>query len=135
MFTLTGRRVGGRCQPWSRSDRGGRPCVRRVALTVRFTLSVGATVTFAIERVLPGRLTRGRCTAPTRSDRRHRTCTRPVTLRGTSVINGGAGVDAFTFTGRIDGRTLVPGSYRLLATPTTDGIAGEQRQTTFEIRR
>ena len=135
MFTLTGRRVGGRCQPWSRSDRGGRPCVRRVALTVRFTLSVGATVTFAIERVLPGRLTRGRCTAPTRSDRRHRTCTRPVTLRGTSVIKGAAGVDAFTFTGRIDGRTLVPGSYRLLATPTADGIAGQQRQTTFEIRR
>ncbi len=54
MFTLTGRRVGGRCQPWSRSDRGERPCIRRVALTVRFTLSVGATVTFAIERVLPG---------------------------------------------------------------------------------
>ena len=135
MFTLTGRRVGGRCQPWSRSDRGGRPCVRRVALTVRFTLSVGATVTFAIERVLPERLTRGRCTAPTRSDRRHRTCTRPVMLRGTSVINGAAGTDAFTFTGRIDGRALVPGSYRLLATPTTDGIAGQQRQTTFEIRR
>ena len=135
MFTLTGRRVGGRCQPWSRSDRGGRPCVRRVALTVRFRLSVGATVTFAIERVLPGRLTRGRCTAPTRSDRRHRTCTRPVTLRGTTVINGPAGVDAFTVAGRIDGRTLVPGSYRLLATPTADGIAGQQRQTTFELRR
>ena len=56
-------------------------------------------------------------------------------LRGTTVINGPAGVDAFTFTGRIDGRALVPGSYRLLATPTADGIAGQQRQTTFEIRR
>ena len=54
MFTLTGRRVGGRCQPSSRSDRGRRPCIRRVALTVRFRLSVGATVTFAIERELPG---------------------------------------------------------------------------------
>ena len=78
MFTLTGRRVGGRCQPTSRSNRGERPCIRRVALTVRFTLSVGATVTFAIERALPGRLTRGRCTAPTRSDRHHRRCTRSV---------------------------------------------------------
>ncbi|MGO9907174.1 MAG: hypothetical protein ACLP4R_06490 [Solirubrobacteraceae bacterium] len=46
MFTLTGRRVGGRCQPSSRSGRGARPCTRRIALTVRFTLGVGATVTF-----------------------------------------------------------------------------------------
>ena len=58
--------------------RGDRPCIRRVALSVRFTLSVGATVTFAVERELPGRLTRGRCAAPARSDRRHRPCTRPV---------------------------------------------------------
>jgi hypothetical protein len=112
MFTLTGRRVGGRCQPTSRADRGERSCIRRLAVTVRFTLSVGATVTFSIERVLPGRLTRGRCTARTRSDRRHR-----------------------PFTGRVDGRGLAPGSYLLAATPTADGIAGQQQQTTFEITR
>ena len=135
VFSLTGRRVGGRCEPPSRSNRGHHPCIRQPTLTVRFTLNTTATVTFVIERALPGRLTRGRCTALTRSDRRHRPCTRPVMLRGTSVISGGAGADAFTFTGTVDGRALVPGSYRLLATPTTDGIAGEQQQTTFEIRR
>jgi hypothetical protein len=135
MFTLRGRRVGGRCEPSSPSHRGGRPCTRQVALSVRFTLSVGATVTFAIERELPGRLTRGSCTAPTRSDRRHRPCTRRVMLRGTTSVNGGAGAGAFTFTGKVDGRVLVPGSYLLLATPTTDGIAGQQQQTSFEIRR
>jgi hypothetical protein len=84
---------------------------------------------------LPGRLIRGRCAVPTRSDRRHRPCTRLVMLCGATVIDGGAGADAFTFTGKIDGRTLVPGSYSLLATPTTDGIAGQQQQTTFEITR
>ena len=135
MFTLTGRRVGGRCQPTGRSDRGKRPCTRRVALTVRFTLSVGATVTFAVERAVPGRLSQGRCTAPTRSDRHHRRCTRSVVLRGTTVIAGGAGTDAFTFTGKIGGRALIPGSYRLLATPTVDGIAGQRQQTTFELKR
>jgi hypothetical protein len=135
MFTLAGRRVGGRCQPSSRSNRGKRSCTRRVAMTVRFTLSVGATVTFAIERALPGRLTRGRRAALTRSDRRHRPCTRPAMLRGTTVINGGAGADAFTFTRKVDGRALVPGSYRLLAAPTTDGITGQQQQTSFEITR
>jgi hypothetical protein len=34
MFTLTGRRVGGRCQPSSGSGRGARPCTHRIALTV-----------------------------------------------------------------------------------------------------
>ena len=66
MFTLQGAGSGAGASRASRSDRGHRPCTRRVALAVRFTLSVGATVTFAIERALPGRLTRGRCTAPTR---------------------------------------------------------------------
>lgn len=135
MFTLTGRRVGGRCLPLNRSDRGERSCIRRVALRVRFTLSVGATVTFAIERVVPGRLTRGWCSTLTRGDRRHRPCTRQVMRRGKTVINGRAGADEFTFTGKTDGRALVPGSYRLLATPTADGIAGQRQQTTFELKR
>jgi hypothetical protein len=59
------------------------------------------------------------------SDRK-RPCPRPVMLRGTTVV---------TVTGKIDGRALVPGSYRLLATLATDGIAGQQQQTTFEIAR
>jgi hypothetical protein len=66
---------------------------------------------------------------------RKRPCIRPVMLRGTTVIDGVAGADAFTFTGKIDGRALVPGSYRLLGTPASDGIAGQQQQTTFEITR
>jgi hypothetical protein len=53
---------------------------------------------------------------------RKRPFTRPVTLRGTTVIDGVAGADAFTFTGKIDGRALVPGSYSLLETPANDGI-------------
>ena len=91
MFTLTGRRVGGRCQASSHTDRRDRRCIPRVRLTVRFTRAVKATVTFAIERTLPVRLTRGRCTAPARDDRRHRPCTRTVMLRGSTVISGDAG--------------------------------------------
>jgi hypothetical protein len=56
-------------------------------------------------------------------------------LGGSTAISGASGADAFTLTGKIDGRALVPGSYRLLANPTTDGIAGQQQQTTFEIAR
>ena len=89
-----GHRLACRCQPSGRSNRGKRSCTGRVAMTVRFTLSGGAT-----------------------------------------VVNVGAGADAFTFTGKIEGRALVPGTYLLLATPTTDGIAGQQRQMTFETSR
>jgi hypothetical protein len=91
-FTLRGRRVGGRCQPATRSNRRHHPCARRATLTVRFTLTTTAAVTFAIERALPGRLTRSGCTAPTRNDRRHRRCTRLVTLPGTIALAGVAGV-------------------------------------------
>ena len=135
MFTLRGRRVGGRCEPLRRSNRGHRPCTRRVALRVRFTLSVGATVTFAVERALPGPLTHGHCTPPTHSDRRHRACTRLVTLPGTITLPGVAGDDTFTFTGAIGGHPLEPGSYRLLATLTTGGRAGNHQQATFQITR
>jgi hypothetical protein len=62
-------------------------------------------------------------------------CTRPVVLRGTTVIDGVLDADAFTFTGKLDGRALLPGSYSLLGTPASDGIAGQQQQTTFEITR
>ena len=91
--------------------------------TVELQHAVGATVSFAIERALRRRLTQGRCTAPTRSARLHRSCIRPVMLHGTTVINDCGGADVFIFTGKIDGRALVPGSYRLLATPTTNAIA------------
>jgi streptogramin lyase len=133
MFTLRGRRVGGRCEPRSHSNRGHHPCTRRVALTARFTLNTTATVTLALERALPGRMTRGHCTPPTHSDRRHRACTRLVTLPGTMTLPGVAGADVFTVTGAISGHRLEPGSYRLLATPTTGARTGNQQQTTFEI--
>ena len=133
MFTLAGRRVEGRCEPRRRSNRGHHPCTRRVALTAQFTLNTTATVTLAIERALPGRLTRGHCTPPTHSDRGHRACTRLVTLPATITLPGVAGADTFTFTAAIGGHTLGPGSYRLLATPTTGGRAGNPQQATFQI--
>jgi hypothetical protein len=80
-------------------------------------------------------MTRGRCTPPTRRDRRHHRCTRLKLLPGTIALPGLTGVNSFTFTGAIGGHALGPGSYRLLASPTTDGRPGNQQQTTFQITR
>jgi streptogramin lyase len=132
-FTLKGRRVRGRCEPATRSNRTHRTCTRRVALSIRFTLSASATVSLTIQRALPGREIHGRCQPPTPNNHRHRGCTRLETLPGTSVVTGAAGANAFTFTAATSGHPLSPGSYRLLATPTTDGHSGNQQDTTFQI--
>jgi len=78
---------------------------------------------------------RARLAREVRMRGRKRPCTRSVMLRGTTVIDGVASADAFTFTGKIDGRALVPGSFSPLGTPASDGIAGQQQQTTFELKR
>ncbi len=132
-FTLRGRRVGGRCEPATRSNRTHHTCTRRVAFDIRFTLSESAIVTLTIQRALPGRETKGRCQRPTPKAHRHRGCTRLETLPGASVVTGAAGANAFAFTAATGGHPFSPGSYRLLATPTTDGLAGNPQHTTFHI--
>jgi hypothetical protein len=96
-------------------------------------LSASATVTLTVERALPGALVTGHCQVRTRENHRHPSCARLVMLPGTIVLAGVPGADAFAFTAAIGGRALGPGSYRLLATPTSDGRAGTQRQAAFRI--
>ena len=109
-FTLTGRRVGGRCEPATRSNRTHRTCTRRVAFNMRFTLSASATVILTIERSLPGRVTKGRCPTPTHDNHRQRRCTRLAALPGAIVLAGGTGANAFAFTASTGGHPLAPGS-------------------------
>ena len=133
-FTLAGRRADGRCQPATRSNRRHRPCTRPVKLTVRFTLNTNATVTVRVQRALTARTTRGRCTPPARRDRQNR-CSSLQTLPGALAVRGLAGVNSLRLPGVIGGHPLRSGSYRLLATPTTHGRAGNRQHTTFQITR
>ncbi len=48
---------------------------------------------------------------------------------------GIAGKNSFRFTGRLNGRKLKPGRYRLLATPTAGGLKGKASSTGFRIVR
>ncbi len=54
---------------------------------------------------------------------------RTVPFPGSFTRNRGAGTDRFTFSGRIGGRALKPGRYRLLATPG----AGRTVRATFGV--
>ena len=102
---------------------------------VSYSLDAAARVRFGVERATIGRRVGGRCVRLSGANRRRSRCTRFVTLSGTFTRNRAAGDDSFTFTGRLAGRALSPGSYRLVVTPITDGRSGLTRRATFRITR
>jgi hypothetical protein len=82
---------------------------------VSYQLSEPATTTFRVERASNGRRVAGRCRRPTPRNRSARRCTRYTRVRGSFRHTGSAGVNALRFRGRLAGRRLQPGSYRLVA--------------------
>ena len=89
----------------------------RSGTRVRYTLSAPANVRFTVARLRVGRRVGGRCVPAVARNRRSRNCTRAVRVRGGFGRSRPAGSDRFTFTGRLAGRPLRPGHYRLIATP------------------
>jgi hypothetical protein len=85
---------------------------------VSYSLSEPATVAFSVERAAPGRKVKGGCSAPSTRNRKAKKCVRFVKVRGTFSHGGAAGANSFRFTGRVGGKALKPGSYRLVATAT-----------------
>ncbi len=102
---------------------------------VRYTLTGAARVRFRVERLLDGRRRAGGCRPPKQAPRGRR-CTRRIAARGSFAHTGTAGTNTFRFTGRLAGRTLAPGGYRLIAEPiAADGSGGTPRSAAFKIRR
>ena len=130
-FVLSGRFVGGHCVPGNPHNAKLPRCTRRVALRIAYRLSAPATVRFTVERALPGRVVRKRCVAPKPANRHDAGCNRLVGVPGSFTQSGGAGLNTVSFTGRIGGRALGPGDYRLLASAT--GAAGQPDVTAFQI--
>jgi hypothetical protein len=96
---------------------------RRAGATVRYRLTTAARVRFTVEREARGRRVRGRCVEPRRSNRRRPRCVRFVAVRGSFTHDGAAGANSLRFSGRVGGRRLSPGRYRLTATPAGGGRA------------
>jgi Tol biopolymer transport system component len=108
----------------------GRNCPRsRRGTLLRFALSAAARVEFALEQRVSGRRASGGCRRPTRQNRRGRRCSYYANA-GSFSRSATAGVNRVAFTGRLAGRALRPGSYRL--TLTAIG-AGGARSTTQRI--
>jgi streptogramin lyase len=77
-----------------------------------FTLSEAATVKATVTASRLGRKVNGNCIAPGRSNRHKPACHRTLTL-GPLSYTARSGADRFAFSGRVAGRALRPGSYRL----------------------
>ena len=86
-----------------------------VGAQVTFQLSETATVRFTAERARPGRRSGKKCVAPKARNRHAGHCTRYVKLRGSFTRSGTPGSNHFRFAGRIGGKRLPPGGYRLVA--------------------
>ena len=103
-----------------------------VGTEVTYTASVAGTTTFTVLARRRGiRSSTGRCVAP--RGRRGRRCTRHVSV-GTFTRTDVAGFNTFVFTGRVGGRRLPAGSYRLRAVSRANGRTSAAVTVSFRIR-
>jgi hypothetical protein len=92
-----------------------------IGAALTFRLNVAARVVFTVEAKRTG-VRRGQRCVVGRAPGRKR-CTRFVPVRGSFTVAGAAGANRALFSGRIGGRALAPGAYRLLARPTSGAVA------------
>jgi hypothetical protein len=115
-----------------RAARSGGPvsaAARPIGTTVSFSLSEAGAVKFTVQRKTRGRRVGTRCKAETRANREHSACTRWVSMKGSFTVAGKAGTRRFKFRGRIGGRSLEPGGYRL------NGQARDQANNRSKVKR
>jgi hypothetical protein len=85
----------------------------KVGTTGVYKLSEAATTTFTVERRSRG-VRKGRRCAAGHARRARQRCTRYVRQPGSFSLPGTSGLNSFRFTGRIAGRALTRGNYRLV---------------------
>jgi hypothetical protein len=93
---------------------------------VSFRLSEGARVRYAVERRRSGQRVGRSCRPVSDRNRGRRRCIRYTTLRGSSTRGAKAGAVTVTFSGRVGGRRLRPGRYRL-ALQATDAAGNRSK--------
>jgi hypothetical protein len=107
----------------------------RKGTRVSYSLNVAATVRFTVRRSAAGRRVGGRCVKSTPKNRGRKACRRFVAVKGAFSRRRAAGPDRFGFAGRVNGRALRRGRYRLIATPTAGGQVGKAVRAGFRIVR
>jgi hypothetical protein len=99
-----------------------------IGTTVTYSLSAAGTVGFSVERGVDGRRVGKTCQKKTAANGSRKRCTLFKPIKGGLSVSGIAGSNAFKFSGRIGGKSLKPGSYRLTA-----AAGGSLRKAAFTI--
>jgi hypothetical protein len=84
-----------------------------VSTTVTYSLSAAGTVAFSVERKLVGRKVGKRCVKKTKANKAKKKCPLFKLVKGGFSHAGAAGQNRFKFSGRVGGKALKPGTYRL----------------------
>jgi hypothetical protein len=100
---------------------------------IQFALSADAPVRFTFQREVVGRKRGRTCRAVTKRNRRAAHCMRLTSVKGSVVAQAGRQLNRVTFKGRVAGRLLVPGRYRLTAIAGAPALTGAPRQAWFKI--
>ncbi|WP_445151197.1 choice-of-anchor Q domain-containing protein [Baekduia sp. Peel2402] len=106
------------------------PVITKVKLstaTIAWTDSAPATTTIAFARKARGVRKGARCVAPPRkaTKKKAKACTRYVTVKGTLRHVDVAGPNKVVWNGRLSGKRLAAGSYRVTLTPRLAGVSGK----------
>ena len=105
-----------------------------VGAFISFTLSEPGTVRFTIDRSTTGRRVGGRCVKTTSANRGGTPCRRWVAVKGSFSVPGKEGANRIRLRGRLGGRTLALGAYRLNARETDlAALRSATKRTTFKI--
>lgn len=105
-----------------------------VGTSFGFRLDRNAIVRLRFEQLVSGRRSGKRCVKATKANRTKRACHR-IQKRGTLTATGRAGTNRIAFRGKLVGRTLKPGRYRVQITATADGKSSKAVTMTFTIAR
>lgn len=105
-----------------------------VGTSFRFRLDRAAQVRLSFAQLVSGRRSGKRCVKASKANRKKRTCER-VEQRGTLNAFGKAGANGIEFRGKVGGRALKPGRYRVKVTATADGRTSKAATKTFTIVR
>jgi subtilisin-like proprotein convertase family protein len=104
-----------------------------VGTKVSYRLDKAAKLTFSVLRVTTGRRSGKKCVAQTKKNRKAKKCTRLVGVKGSFTHNGKTGANTLKFSGRVGGKRLGAGSYRLRAVATVGTLKSKTLEAAFKV--
>ena len=106
---------------------------KKYGATISYRDSLVATTTFTIFHEVSGRKQGGSCKRPAKSNRHGKRCTILTTSGGFSHADR-AGTNSLHFSGRLKGKKLVKGAYKLRAVPHNAAGNGIALSRSFTVK-